>query len=78
MVRKKVARKKRDERRATQHVNLDDLPGNDSTPNNNNNNTTVVNEDKPKQPTANDLKEKEDHLKKVRLSCALVIHMCAG
>ncbi|KAL5260603.1 hypothetical protein ACHWQZ_G010677 [Mnemiopsis leidyi] len=57
IVRKKVARKKRDERRSTQHVSKDDLPATpDKAPANN----------KPSAPetsTTNN-KEKEDHLAK--------------
>ena len=58
IVRKKVARKKRDERRSTQHVSKDDLPATpDKAPANN------------KQPapetSATSNKEKEDHLAKV-------------
>ena len=61
IVRKKVARKKRDERRSTQHVSKDDLPATpDKAPANN------------KQPapetSATSNKEKEDHLAKVRNS----------
>lgn len=55
IVRKKVARRKRDERRSTQHVSKDDLPG-----------TPDKEQPEPTpEPAATSNKEKEDHLAKV-------------
>lgn len=51
VVRKKIARKKRDERRSTQHVSQDDLPG-------------TPQKQEPSEQESSEAKEQEDHLTK--------------